>query len=101
MPRPNSRDPELDLAAALGEELKRVRVAAKFATQDALARALGFAREAISKAETGAELPERRLVRQVARSLHGVAGDAPLPRPHAGHRPPGQVRPLPNSPSPG
>jgi transcriptional regulator with XRE-family HTH domain len=57
MPRPNSRDPETDLAAALGEELRRVRLAAKFATQEALARALGFAREAISKVETGAELP--------------------------------------------
>jgi transcriptional regulator with XRE-family HTH domain len=61
MPRPNNRDPEVDLAAALGEELKRVRLTAGFATQDALARAGGYAREAISKAETGAELPSESL----------------------------------------
>jgi transcriptional regulator with XRE-family HTH domain len=61
MPRPNSRDPENDPAAALGEELKRVRLAAKFATQDSLARKAGYAREAISKAETGAELPSDSL----------------------------------------
>ena len=57
MPRPNHRDPEIDLAAALGEELRRLRVAAGHATQEQFARALGYGREQVSKVETGSELP--------------------------------------------
>jgi len=61
MPRPNHRDPESDLAAALGEELRRLRVLAGYATQDPFAKALGYGREQISKIETGYELPSDSL----------------------------------------
>jgi transcriptional regulator with XRE-family HTH domain len=61
MPRPNPRDPETDLAAALGEELKRLRLAAGYTTQEAFARAINFTREAVSKVETGYELPSDNL----------------------------------------
>jgi hypothetical protein len=44
MPRPNSRDPESDPRAFLGEELARARVAAGFSSQQALADHLGFDR---------------------------------------------------------
>ena len=57
MSRPNSRDPEDDPAAFLGRQLKRVRLAAKFPTQDALAKAMGFVREVVSKSETGERAP--------------------------------------------
>jgi hypothetical protein len=56
MPRPNHRDPESDLAAALGEELRRLRLLAGYATQDPFAKALGYGREQVSKIETGYEL---------------------------------------------
>jgi transcriptional regulator with XRE-family HTH domain len=61
MPRPNSRDPESDLSAALGEELRRLRVHAGYATQDPFAKALGYGREQVSKIETGYELPSDSL----------------------------------------
>jgi transcriptional regulator with XRE-family HTH domain len=61
MPRPKSRDPESDPIAALGEELERLRVAGGFSTQDALARKAGFGREAITKVESGAEVPSENL----------------------------------------
>jgi hypothetical protein len=37
MPRPNHRDPDGDLAAGLGDELRRLRVAAGYTTQDSFA----------------------------------------------------------------
>jgi transcriptional regulator with XRE-family HTH domain len=61
MPRPNHRDPESDLSAALGEELRRLRVQAGYATQDPFAKALGYGREQVSKIETGYELPSESL----------------------------------------
>jgi transcriptional regulator with XRE-family HTH domain len=61
MPRPNHRDPESDLSAALGEELRRLRVQAGYATQDPFAKALGYGREQVSKIETGYELPGESL----------------------------------------
>jgi len=61
MPRPNHRDPESDLAAALGEELRRLRVQAGYATQDPFAKALGYGREQVSKIETGYDLPSESL----------------------------------------
>jgi transcriptional regulator with XRE-family HTH domain len=61
MPRPNHRDPESDLAAALGEELRRLRMLAGYATQDPFAKALGYGREQVSKIETGYELPSDSL----------------------------------------
>jgi transcriptional regulator with XRE-family HTH domain len=57
MPRPNSRDPETDPAAFLGDELARARLAAGFSSQQALADHLGFDRSVIGKAETGNRPP--------------------------------------------
>jgi len=57
MPRPNSRDPETDPAAFLGDELARARDAAGFKSQQALADHLGFDRSVIGKAETGERPP--------------------------------------------
>jgi transcriptional regulator with XRE-family HTH domain len=57
MPRPNSRDPETDPAAFLGDELARARLAAGFGSQQALADHLGFDRSVIGKAETGDRPP--------------------------------------------
>jgi transcriptional regulator with XRE-family HTH domain len=51
------RDPETNPAAFLGGELRRARVAAGFASQDALAARLGFDRTVIAKAETGERPP--------------------------------------------
>ncbi len=53
----NDRDPRSDLGAWLGEELRRVRVAAGFRSQDQLARRLGFERTVITKIETGGRAP--------------------------------------------
>jgi transcriptional regulator with XRE-family HTH domain len=52
-----SRDPESDPKVFLGRELKRARINAGFATQDALAAKLGFDRTVITKAETGDRAP--------------------------------------------
>src|SRR3954451_19827253 len=57
MPRPNPRDPETDLGAALGETLRDLRIDAGFRTQEDFARASGYAREGISRVETGDTLP--------------------------------------------
>jgi transcriptional regulator with XRE-family HTH domain len=57
MPRLNSRDPETDPAAFLGDELGRARMAAGFSSQQALADSLGFDRSVIGKAETGERPP--------------------------------------------
>jgi transcriptional regulator with XRE-family HTH domain len=57
MPRPNPRDPETDLGAALGEALRDLRIDAGFRTQDDFAKASGYAREGISRVETGDTLP--------------------------------------------
>ena len=53
----NDRDPRNDLGAWLGEKLRTAREAAGYTSQDALARALGFDRTTINKAETGASPP--------------------------------------------
>lgn len=57
MPRPNPRDPEANLSAALGEALRDLRIAAGFAAQDAWAKATGYPRETISRGEAGDTLP--------------------------------------------
>lgn len=57
MPRPNGRAPEADPAAYLGKQLRKARLAAGYASQDALAAALGFERSTITKAESGARPP--------------------------------------------
>ena len=46
-------DPASNPAAFLGAELRRARVAAGFASQEALAARLGYDRTVIAKAETG------------------------------------------------
>jgi transcriptional regulator with XRE-family HTH domain len=57
MARPNSRDPGEDPAAALGEQLKRLREEAGFSTQQALAARLARSADVVTKAETGAQPP--------------------------------------------
>ena len=51
------RDPERDPAAFLGEKLRQARLAAGYASQDALAAKLGFDRTVITKAESGDRPP--------------------------------------------
>ncbi|HEX6524873.1 MAG TPA: helix-turn-helix transcriptional regulator [Streptosporangiaceae bacterium] len=70
----NDHDPRSDLGAWLGEELRNVRLAAGFATQDALARDLGFERTTINKAETGAAPPSHDVAARLAERLPGLAG---------------------------
>ncbi len=57
MPRVNSRNPEKDPAALLGEQLRRVRLAAGYKIQDSFAAAMHVSQDTISKAETGAQPP--------------------------------------------
>jgi transcriptional regulator with XRE-family HTH domain len=52
-----TRDPKTDPKAFLGERLARGRIAAGFASQEALAARLGFDRSVIGKAETGDRPP--------------------------------------------
>jgi transcriptional regulator with XRE-family HTH domain len=63
MPRPNSRDPETDPRAFLGEELARARLAAGFSSQQALADQLGFDRSVVGKAESGGRPPTPNVLR--------------------------------------
>jgi len=56
------RDPETDPPRYLGEELKRARIAAGFATQDALAVRLGYDRTVVTKAESGDRAPTVELL---------------------------------------
>jgi transcriptional regulator with XRE-family HTH domain len=63
MPRPNSRDPETDPRAFLGEELARARLAAGFSSQQALADHLGFDRSVVGKAESGDRPPTSDVLR--------------------------------------
>lgn len=51
------RDAMTNPAAFLGDELRRARLAAGFASQDALAVKLGFDRTVVAKAETGERPP--------------------------------------------
>jgi len=52
-----THDPETNPAAFLGDELRRARLAAGFASQDALAARLGFDRSVITKVENGDRPP--------------------------------------------
>ncbi len=57
MARPSTRDPETP-AALLGRHLKRIRLAAGFVTQAALAARLdGYGEDVVSKGETGVQPP--------------------------------------------
>jgi hypothetical protein len=53
MPRPKSGNPRRDPAVFFGEELMRVRLAAGFPTQDALAAAMHVSRDVVTKGENG------------------------------------------------
>jgi transcriptional regulator with XRE-family HTH domain len=52
-----ARDPETNPAAFFGAELRRARMTAGFASQDALAARIGFDRSVVAKAETGQRPP--------------------------------------------
>jgi hypothetical protein len=63
MPRPPIRDPKKDPRALLGRALKRLRLAAGFTTQAALAARLdGHGEDSVQKAETGNQVPTDDLV---------------------------------------
>ena len=62
----NDRDPRSDLGAYLGDELRRVRLAAGIDSQELLARELGFDRTVIVKAETGSSPPSKDVAPKVA-----------------------------------
>jgi transcriptional regulator with XRE-family HTH domain len=63
MPRPSIRDPKKDPRALLGRALKRLRLAAGYTTQAALAARLdGHGEDSVQKAETGYQLPSDDLV---------------------------------------
>jgi len=55
--RPNSRDPEKDPAAALGQTLKRLREAAGIPTWAAAGTRIGYGEDLIRKGESGAQVP--------------------------------------------
>lgn len=57
MPVPQTKDPEEDPGAALGETLKELRLAAGFTTLAAVGDRLGYSKDSIGKAETGAHVP--------------------------------------------
>jgi len=63
MPRPNSRDPDTDPRAFLGDELARARAAAGYSSQQALADHLGFDRSVVGKAESGDRPPTPEVLR--------------------------------------
>ncbi|HEY3732762.1 MAG TPA: helix-turn-helix transcriptional regulator [Streptosporangiaceae bacterium] len=52
-----TRDPETDPKAFLGDELRRARIAAGFASQEALAVRLGYDRTVVTKVERGDRAP--------------------------------------------
>jgi hypothetical protein len=63
MPRPPLRDPRKDPRALLGRALKRLRVAAGYTTQAALAARLdGHGEDSVQKAETGYQIPTDDLI---------------------------------------
>jgi len=74
MPRPNGRDPEADPAAYLGKLLRQARLAAGYASQDALAAALGFERSTITKAESGARAPTEEVFNKWC-DICGISGE--------------------------
>jgi DNA-binding XRE family transcriptional regulator len=68
----SDRDPRSDLGAWLGEELRRARVAAGYASQDQLARELGFDRTVIVKAETGTRPPSEDVAARIEEMFPGL-----------------------------
>lgn len=76
MPRPNSRDPKQSPAALLGQRPRRLRQAAGFPSQEAGARAMGYAREVVTKAESGERVPTDQVFRKYLETFHATAGQA-------------------------
>lgn len=71
-----TRDPEVNPAAFLGDELRRVRLAAGFSSQDALAARIGFDRTVITKIETGQRPPSADVLAAWCQAC-GLAGIPP------------------------
>jgi transcriptional regulator with XRE-family HTH domain len=62
MPRSPARTPETDIGAYLGQHLRRLREAAGFTIQAALATRLNVSHDYVSKAETGSLTPSREVL---------------------------------------
>jgi hypothetical protein len=60
--KPNSRDPETDPAAALGQTLRRLREAAGFATCAAAGVRIGYGEDSIRKGESGWQVPTEEAI---------------------------------------
>jgi transcriptional regulator with XRE-family HTH domain len=63
-PRSPSRNPTVNVAAFLGEQLSLVRLAAKYQSQEALAESLNTDRTTITKVETGERPPNGNLLKE-------------------------------------
>jgi transcriptional regulator with XRE-family HTH domain len=74
MARPNSRDPKKDPKALLGKRLRRLRVAAGFTSAEAAAKAMGYAREVISKTESGERTPTDPVFEKWLEACNATAG---------------------------
>ncbi|HUN35025.1 MAG TPA: helix-turn-helix transcriptional regulator [Trebonia sp.] len=73
MPRPNSRDPESDPAAAFGDALRRLREAANITTQGAAGKRQNYSHHTISRWETGAKVPDEAQINDLLDD-YGVTG---------------------------
>jgi transcriptional regulator with XRE-family HTH domain len=69
----SDRDPQSDLGAWLGEELRNARQAAGYTSQDHFARELGFDRTVIAKAESGSRPPSEDVAPKIAEKFAGLA----------------------------
>jgi transcriptional regulator with XRE-family HTH domain len=69
----SDRDPQSDLGAWLGEELRNARQAAGYTSQDQFARELGFDRTVIVKAESGSRPPSEDVAPKIAERFPGLA----------------------------
>jgi transcriptional regulator with XRE-family HTH domain len=91
---PQSKDPDDDPGAALGETLKDLRLEAGFTTREAVGSRLGYSKDSVGKAETGAHVPTIEmlllmldlyqapdLVRKAVLRLHAFARKARGPIP--------------------
>lgn len=72
-PQQQSRDPKTHAGAALGAQLKAIRKAAKFTSQEAIAEKFRADRSVATKAETG-ELPLTEKNMQIWLKVCGVSG---------------------------
>lgn len=70
----NSRDPQTDLGAWLGEELRQARLAAGYKTQEAFAREIGWERSIYAKAESGHTPPSPDMATAIRGRFPELAG---------------------------